>query len=98
MSKIFALLAVILIASGALILAVPKPTVVAEKSAGRSLAPQAAPNEPPTLVGRARELAENINAPLSILFGFISLYYSRRSYQLSRLQAELELARRTSGS
>ena len=29
---------------------------------------------------RLRAVAEQVNAPLSILFGLISLWYSRRSY------------------
>lgn len=81
MTKIFALLALLLIASGALILAVPKPAAP-PPSAERSLTPTAVP--PPTLVDQAREIAEKVNAPLSIVFGLVSLYYSRRTYVLSR--------------
>ena len=92
--SIFALLALILIASGALILAVPKADKSApETSASRSLAPQAETVVESTPLDKARELAENINAPLSIIFGLLGLYYSRRSYELSKLQAEMEAAR-----
>jgi len=80
MTKIFALLALLLIASGVLVLAVPKPTVPAATE--RSLGPQAA--QKPTLADQAREIAEKVNAPLSILFGLVSLYYSRRNYIQNR--------------
>jgi hypothetical protein len=89
MSKIFALLAVALIATGLLVLAVPKE----EGSSGaRSLSPQAVSDTPVYLL-RARDLAEQANAPLSILFGLVSLYYSRRSYHINRARAEAERAR-----
>ncbi|MBN8913671.1 MAG: hypothetical protein J0H65_16770 [Rhizobiales bacterium] len=89
MSKIFALLAVALIATGALVLAVPRE----EGSAGaRSLSPQAVSDTPAYLL-RARELAEQVNAPLSIVFGLVSLFYSRRSYHINKARAEAERAR-----
>lgn len=89
MSKIFALLAVALIATGLLVLAVPKE----EGSSGaRSLSPQAVSDTPAYLL-RARDLAEQVNAPLSILFGLVSLYYSRRSYHMNKARAEAERAR-----
>lgn len=90
MTKIFALLAVALIATGALVLAIPR-----EDPAGpgaRSLSPQAAVEVPPYLL-KAREVAEQINAPLSIVFGFVSLYYSRRSYNINKARADAEKAR-----
>jgi hypothetical protein len=89
MSKIFALLAVALIATGLLVLAVPRE----EGSTGaRSLSPQAVSDTPAYLL-KARELAEQVNAPLSILFGLVSLYYSRRTYHINRARAEAERAR-----
>lgn len=81
MTKLFALLAVLLILSGTLILAVPK----LERTGQPGLAPQAIPV--PTMVDQARDLAEQVNAPLSIVFGLISLYYSRRSYVVNRDRA-----------
>ena len=33
---------------------------------------------------QARNLAEQVNAPLSILFGLVSLYYSRKRYITER--------------
>jgi hypothetical protein len=89
MSKIFALLAIALIATGALVLAVPKEEGA---SGARSLSPQAVSDTPAYLL-RARELAEQVNAPLSILFGLVSLYYSRRSYHINKARAEAERAR-----
>jgi hypothetical protein len=89
MSKIFALLAVALIATGALVLAVPKEEGV---PGARSLSPQAVSDTPAYLL-RARELAEQVNAPLSILFGLVSLYYSRRSYHINKARAEAERGR-----
>lgn len=89
MSKVFALLAVALIATGILILAVPRD----EGSTGaRSLSPQAVSDVPVYLL-KARELAEQVNAPLSIFFGLVSLFYSRRSYHINKARAEAEKAR-----
>jgi hypothetical protein len=89
MSKIFALLAVALIATGLLVLAVPRD----EGSTGaRSLSPQAVSDTPAYLL-KAREFAEQVNAPLSILFGLVSLYYSRRTYHVSKARAEADRAR-----
>ncbi|WP_072397169.1 hypothetical protein [Hyphomicrobium sp. CS1GBMeth3] len=89
MSKVFALLAVALIATGILVLAVPRE----EGAPGaRSLSPQAVSDTPQYLL-RARELAEQVNAPLSIVFGLVSLYYSRRSYNINKARAEAEKAR-----
>lgn len=86
MSKIFALLAFALIATGVLVLAVPRE----EGGPGaRSLSPQAVSDTPPYLL-KARELAEQVNAPLSIVFGLVSLYYSRRSYHINKARAEAE--------
>lgn len=87
MSKIFALLAILLILTGVIVLAVPSN----EPTGARSLAPTAV--EVPGYLMRARELAEDLNAPLSILFGLVSLVYSRRSYHLNRARAEAERAR-----
>ena len=91
MSKLFALLAVALIATGLLVLAVPRD----EASTGaRSLSPQSV-SETPAYLLKAREFAEQVNAPLSIFFGLVSLFYSRRSYHVNRARAEAEKARST---
>jgi len=75
MSKILALLAVVLIVSGALVLAVPREG----SQTARGLAvPEAL--VAPSLIMRAREMAEMVQAPLSIAFGVISLYWNRKNY------------------
>ena len=78
MTKIFALLAILLILTGVILLAVPK----VEVPVGPSLSPQALPA--PTWIDQVRAIAEQINAPLSIIFGLVSLYYSRRTYLENR--------------
>jgi len=109
MSKIFALLALVLIASGGLLLAVPReapiPAEPATRSAGPSASPEAKEELPgtrsvgpaakklPDLVVRARDIAEQVNAPLSIIFGLVSLVYSRRTYLLNKERAEAQAAR-----
>lgn len=82
MSKLFALLAILLIVSGALLLAVPKIQAPAQPG----LVPESIPVK--TLVDQARDVAEQVNAPLSIVFGLVSLFYSRRSYLVNRERAE----------
>jgi hypothetical protein len=74
MSKIFALLGIALIVSGALVLGLPY--LEETPSASRSLAPESAAS---SLIVRAREIAEIVQAPLSILFGLISLYWNRKN-------------------
>jgi len=49
----------------------------------------------PAFIARAREIAEQANAPLSILFGLISLFYSRRSYNINRARLEAEKSARS---
>ena len=89
MSKIFALLAILLILTGIVLMAVPKD---APGAATRSLGPEAV--AVPAVVNQARELAEQVNAPLSIVFGLVSLFYSRRSYQVNKERAEAAKAGR----
>jgi hypothetical protein len=83
MSKIFALLAILLIATGIVLVAIPKVTPGA---GAPSLGPESI--AAPALVNQARELAEQVNAPLSIVFGLVSLFYSRRSYQVNKARAD----------
>ena len=77
MKTIFALFAVLLIATGAILLAIPREEP--QRASTRSVAPQVI-----SYAVRARDLAEQVNAPLSILFGIVSLYYSRRRYLVER--------------
>lgn len=80
MSKIFAVLAVLLILTGATLLLVPReePQRAATRNIG-SAAPQVV-----SYIAKARDLADQVNAPLSILFGIVSLYYSRKRYLVER--------------
>lgn len=84
MTKIFALLAVFLILTGAVLLAIPREDPA---PGGRGIASDAIAAVP-SVAMRAREIAEQVNAPLSILFGIISLVYSRRNYHINRDRAE----------
>lgn len=95
MAKIFAILGVLLIVTGVVLLAAPKPTVspMPPAPASRSASPErsAGPNsvgigarEVPSLLTKARDIAEQVNAPLSILFGLMSLFYTRRTYLARR--------------
>jgi hypothetical protein len=88
MSKLFALLAVALIATGLLVLAVPPDEGVT------GARPQSV-SETRVYLLKAREVAEQVNAPLSIFFGLVSLFYSRRSYHINKARAEAEKARST---
>lgn len=75
MSKIIALFAVLAILTGVIVLAVPReapPAPAATRSAG--------PPPELSMIAKVRDIAEQANAPLSIIFGLISLYYSRRTY------------------
>jgi uncharacterized iron-regulated membrane protein len=92
MTKVFVVLAILLILSGGLVIFGPQ---VEQVAATRSLAPEAGPLDSavPNYVQKARELAEKANAPLSILFGLISLFYSRRTYTINRARLEAERAR-----
>jgi uncharacterized membrane protein len=71
MTKFFMVLAILLILTGTLLLAVPReaPGVLTRGAPAQV-----------TVIGKARDMAEAVNAPLSILFGLISLFYSRRTY------------------
>jgi len=74
---IIVLFAILLILSGGVLLLVPREEP--QRAATRGASPQVI-----SLIARAREIAEQVNAPLSILFGLGSLYYSRRRYIAER--------------
>lgn len=76
MSKLFALFAIILILSGILVLAGP---YLESEVATRSLAPEAA-SPLASLLLQVRQVAESVQAPLSIVFGVVSLYWNRKNY------------------
>ena len=72
MSKIFSLLAVLLILTGIILIAAPHPRTPPLESlpAGGMQA----------IVQQTREIAEQVQAPLSSLFGLISLYWNRKNF------------------
>lgn len=76
MRIIFAVFGLALIITGAVILLVPREQPAAQT---RSLNPQVV-----SLATRVRDVADQVNGPLSIVFGLISLYYSRRRYVAER--------------
>jgi uncharacterized membrane protein len=84
MSKMFLFLAVLLIFTGALLMAVPRESAMVPAnvpSASRAPGvPVAAQRGAVTFLSQARDVAEQVNAPLSILFGLVSLFYSRRTF------------------
>lgn len=78
MTKIFALLAVLLILSGVVLIAVPRSE--APSAGPRGVAPGAGGPAAVSTLSMVRSVAEQANAPLSILMGLVSLYYTRRTY------------------
>ena len=80
MRVIFAVFGLLLLLTGAVLLAIPReaPQVAATRS------PASAASQVVSLAARARDLAEQVNAPISILFGLVSLYYSRKRYVVER--------------
>lgn len=77
MRIILAVFGLALIITGAVLLLVPRDEP--QRAQSRSVAPQVV-----SLAVQARDLAEKVNAPLSILFGLFSLYYSRKRYVVER--------------
>ena len=92
MWKLFALLAILLIISGLLVVAVPRSADVAGGDT-RGAMPEAVGTV--NIVNQAREIAEQVNAPLSIVFGIVSLFYSRRSYIVNKERADAALKGRS---
>lgn len=76
MRIIFAVFGLALIITGAVILLVPREEPRAQT---RSLSPQVI-----SLATRVRDAADQVNGPLSIVFGLISLFYSRKRYIAER--------------
>lgn len=94
MRALFAVLGILLITSGAIVLGTPylanlqSPSAVELDSPNskslpgdrtRSLQPAS-----DNWIDQVRAFAEKANAPLSIIFGFMSLYYTRRTYHAQR--------------
>ncbi len=76
MRLLFAVFGLALIITGAVLVLVPREEPRAQT---RSVGPQVV-----SLAVRVRDLADQVNGPLSIVFGLISLYYSRRRYIVAR--------------
>ncbi len=94
MRLMFALLGILLIASGAIVLGTPylnslqpgSTTDIEQGAPGTRSFQKSRPDRPrrQTLFDQVRMIAEKANAPLSIVFGFMSLYYTRRTYHAQR--------------
>ena len=80
MYRLFAVIGIALILLGVALFAMPSisPTV---ETMRRSPAP------PTSIISQLLTLADRYNAPLSILFGAMSLYYSRKRYLVERDKA-----------
>lgn len=76
MRLIFAVFGLLLLITGATLVLIPREE---QRAQTRSVGPQVV-----SYAVKARDLAEQVNAPLSILFGLVSLYYSRRRYIAER--------------
>lgn len=77
MRLIFAVFGLLLLITGAVLVLVPR-----EESRAQTRSVNA--QQVVSLAVRARDLADQVNGPLSILFGVISLYYSRKRYIVER--------------
>jgi|LNFM01.1.fsa_nt_gb hypothetical protein len=77
MRMIFAVFGLLLLITGGALLLIPKEEPRAQT---RSINAQ----QVVSLAVQTRNLAEQVNAPLSILFGLVSLYYSRKRYIVER--------------
>lgn len=94
MRLMFALLGILLIASGAIVLGTPylasmqsEPEIAEglEAPGTRSFQKRRPDRfDSQSLFDQVRTIAEKANAPLSIVFGFMSLYYTRRTYHAQR--------------
>lgn len=78
MRMIFAVFGLLLLLTGSILLLVPRQEPVAPTRGAPSL------QQAITWYGQARNIADQVNGPLSIVFGLISLYYSRKRYIVER--------------
>ncbi len=79
MYKVFLVVGVLLILLGVALFAMP-----VDMQAKREAMRRSAPPQPVGIVEQVIALAERYNAPISIMFGGISLYYSRKRYLTER--------------
>jgi hypothetical protein len=77
---IFAVFGLLLLLTGAVLLLVPRQD---QRAQTRGMDAK----QVVSLAVQARDMAEQVNAPLSILFGLVSLYYSRKRYVVERDKA-----------
>lgn len=77
MRLIFAVFGLALIIVGGILLLVPREE---QRAQTRGVNAQ----QVVSLAARARDVADQVNGPLSIVFGLISLYYSRKRYIVER--------------
>ncbi len=76
MRLIFAVFGLALIIVGGILMLIPREEPRAQT---RSVGPQVI-----SMATRVRDVADQVNGPLSIVFGLISLYYSRKRYIVER--------------
>ncbi len=94
MRLMFALLGILLITSGVIVLGTPylnsmqpvSTAAVEPEAPGTRSFKKRRQDQPrrQSLLDQVRIIAEKANAPLSIVFGFMSLYYTRRTYHAQR--------------
>lgn len=77
MRILFAVFGLALIITGAVLLLVPREE---QRAQTRGINTQ----QVVSLAVRARDIADQVNGPLSIVFGLISLWYSRKRYIVER--------------
>ena len=78
MRIVFAVLGVLLVLTGVVLVMVPRED--AARAQSRTINAQ----QVVSLAVRARDLADQVNGPLSIVFGLASLWYTRRRYVVER--------------
>lgn len=76
MRYIFAVFGLALILVGGILMLVPREE---QRAQARGVGPQVI-----SMAARVRDVADQVNGPLSIVFGLISLYYSRKRYIVER--------------
>lgn len=77
MRVLFAVFGLALIITGAVLLFVPRE---APPATTRGINAQ----QVVSMAGRVRDIADQVNGPLSIVFGLVSLWYSRKRYIVER--------------
>ena len=76
MRLVFAIFGLLLIITGAVLVLVPRD----QPQTTRGVNAQ----QVVSMATRVRDVADQVNGPLSIVFGLVSLYYSRKRYIVAR--------------